>query len=227
VMSAGVAGSDPFFGYMVLRDKLLMFQPDLVTLTINGSDFNDVIFRGGKERFASDGSLQYAAPPADEGIYEASHFYRFIKMGVLGYDWLQMRAPERKRRTLEAASQLTEAIADFQNLALEEGFAFVVILHPMFHELRKNLYDDGFEEIISFLKEKGIHYVDLLSYYHESLEKSGEQPSEFYWKIDGHHNARGYALFAEGLEAYLRAHDMIPGRAASIAPPGAPGVRAG
>jgi len=212
VMSAGVAGSDPLFGFLLLRDKLLGFEPDLVTLTINSSDFNDVVFRGGKERFVSDGTLQYREPPGDEWLYEHSHFYRFIKMGVLGYDWLHLRDAERKRRTLGAVDDLEEAITDYRDLAHKEGFAFVVILHPMRNELIKERYDLGFEELTEYLEAEEIPFVDLPSYFHTYLDEHDVPPSSLYWEIDAHHNAQGYALFAKGLEAYLRAHDMIPAR---------------
>lgn len=210
-MSAGVAGSDPLFGYVLLRDKLLMFEPDLVTLTVNESDLSDVIIRGGMERFASDGSVHHAEPPADEGIYAASHFYRFINMAVLGYDWLHLRRAERKRKISESVDHIADAISDMRDLAVREGFAFVVILHPMRHEVTNNGYGFGFEDLKRDLLDENVPFVDLLPYYAESLARDKRQPSTLYWERDGHHNALGYALFAEGLEAYLRAHDLVPG----------------
>ena len=211
VMSAGVAGSDPIFGYTLLRDKLLMFEPDLVILTVNESDVSDVIIRGGKERFLSDGSLRQAEPPADEWLYEVSHFYRFIKMAVLGYDWLHLRRSERKRKISEAVDHIGTAISEFRDLASQEGFAFLVVLHPMRHEVINGEYGFGFKELKSYLRQHKIPFVDLLPYYLERLGQDNETPRSLYWERDGHHNPRGYALFAEGLEAYLREHHMVPG----------------
>jgi hypothetical protein len=48
-MAAGVAGSDPFYEYRLLVDKLLACQPDLVMTVVNVSDVIDVIVRGGKD----------------------------------------------------------------------------------------------------------------------------------------------------------------------------------
>ncbi|MEM7022726.1 MAG: hypothetical protein AAF637_09030 [Pseudomonadota bacterium] len=212
MMSAGVAGSDPLFGYMLLRDKLLRFEPDLITLAINDSDVTDVIRRGGKERFLDDGSLRAAKPPADEWLYELSHFYRFIKMALLGYDWLHLRRSERERKIADAVDHLALTIADARDLGVKEGFELVVVLHPMRHELTNGDYGRGLRELRDHLKEHQVSFVDLLPFYADSLASDDETPSSLYWERDGHHNAPGYALFAEGLEDYLRAQGIVTAR---------------
>jgi len=63
MLNAGVAGSDPFYGFRIMVDKLLAYQPDLVMIIINDSDVKDVIRRGGKERFLQNGRVQGVAPP--------------------------------------------------------------------------------------------------------------------------------------------------------------------
>ena len=46
VIVGGVAGSDPFYCFKLLKDKLLVYDPDLVTLTVNTTDVMDVVVRG-------------------------------------------------------------------------------------------------------------------------------------------------------------------------------------
>ena len=46
--NAGVAGSDPFFSYSILRDSLFRLEPNLIIVAINPSDFSDFVFRGGR-----------------------------------------------------------------------------------------------------------------------------------------------------------------------------------
>ena len=46
-LCAGSSGSDPFFGYRNLADRLLAYQPDWVLLVVNESDPLDVLARGG------------------------------------------------------------------------------------------------------------------------------------------------------------------------------------
>jgi hypothetical protein len=62
-MNAGVCGSDPFYSYVLLKDRLIRYKPDLVLLALNASDLNDLLIRGGMERFLPDGSVKYKNPP--------------------------------------------------------------------------------------------------------------------------------------------------------------------
>ncbi len=210
VIVGGVAGSDPVFGYKLLEDKLLAYRPDLVTVTVNNSDISDVIARGGKERFLGDGKVRYRAPPGDEWLFAHSHLYRFIARELFGYGWLGLSRSERKRRRAQAIAEIAEVLGDFQALAEREGFAFVTILHPDYHEFIKRRYAFDAEDLKARLDAQGILYLDLLAWFDQTGVLAGEAPETLYWPHDYHNNAQGYARFAEALEAFLRAHDLVP-----------------
>ena len=211
VIVAGVAGSDPLYGYRLLADRLLAFGPDLVTVTVNNSDISDVITRGGKERFQDDGSIRYAPPPSDEWLFEHNHFYRFIARELFGYGWLGLSRSERKRARALALEQIAEALGDFQDLAQREGFAFVVILHPDYDEFKRKRYAFEADDLKERLDAQGIAYFDLLAAFDQSGALDDQAPEDLYWPSDYHHNAQGYARFAEALESWLRAHGLVPG----------------
>jgi lysophospholipase L1-like esterase len=210
VIVGGVAGSDPVYGYKLLEDKLLAFAPDLVTVTVNNSDVSDLITRGGEERFQDGGSIRYAEPPGDEWLFEHSHLYRFVAKELLGYGWLGLSRSERKRRQAQALAQIAETLGDFQDLAQREGFAFVTILHPDYNEFLKKRYAYEAEDLKAQLDAQGIPYFDLLAWFEQSGVLDNEKPEDLYWTNDFHNNAHGYARFAEGLETYLHAHNLIP-----------------
>lgn len=222
VINGGIAGSDPLYGYNLLRDKLLQFKPDLVTLTINASDISDILTRGGKERFLRDGTVQYAEPPADEKLFALSHLYRFIGRRLLGYDWFGLNPIAQKRKNADAVITLRTTLADFQNLASREGFKFVVILHPSYQELRTKHYSFDAKGLKKYMRNAAIEFVDLLVYFAQIAPKNvmpnqksniASLKDRFYkslfWEKDLHHNGDGYKRFAEGLEAYLRERNLI------------------
>lgn len=206
----GVAGSDPLYGYKLLNDKLLPFAPDLVTVTVNNSDISDVVTRSGRERFQEDGTIRYAEPPSDEWLFEHSHFYRFFTRELLGYDWLGLSRQERKRRKAQALLEIAEALGDFHTLAQREGFAFVTILHPDYNEFKRQRYAFEAEELKQLLEAQGIRYFDLLAHFKDSGTLAVAAPEDLFWPRDFHNNPQGYARFAEGLEAYLREHGLVP-----------------
>jgi len=76
VLNAGVVGSDAFFGYHLLKDKLLLLQPEIVLLNVNYSDFTNYIFCRGFERFKNDSIVQYQPAPAIKQYYKHSHLLR-------------------------------------------------------------------------------------------------------------------------------------------------------
>lgn len=76
-INAGVGGSDPVYEVALYRDKLVANKPDLVVLTINSTDFMDIVSRGGFERFHADGTAGKGSPPW-EWLYASNHLCRMI-----------------------------------------------------------------------------------------------------------------------------------------------------
>jgi lysophospholipase L1-like esterase len=129
VINAGISGSDPFYSYTLLRDKLLPYKPNLVTVAINASDVKDLLTRGGDERFLKNGRVQFAEPPQDEWLFARSHLYRLIK-GVFGYDWFGLNPSEQIAKKEKAVDDLNAVLGKFKALALKKNFVLIAILHP-------------------------------------------------------------------------------------------------
>ena len=129
---------------------------------------------------------------------------------MLGYDWFGMTPAEHNRRKAEAVVKLRTALDDFQSLASHEGFKLVVILHPHYHELRAMRYNFDADNLKSYMQNGAIPFVDLLQYFAQTVPLEEEFLKSLFWEKDFHHNADGYRKFAEGIEAHLRKHDLIP-----------------
>jgi lysophospholipase L1-like esterase len=205
-MNAGVSGSDVFFEYILLKEKLLKYKPDLVLLALNNSDISDVIIRGGMGRFKSDGTLIFNKAPNWEPIFAVSYLSRFVFKNALKYNDILVKRNSEKYQI--ARTQIFQALKQIQELALKNNFEFVVVFHPVKDEISKGELD--LADVLSRVKkETQIVNFNLLEYF---LDMEGINSSNFdqlYWEHDGHHNALGYEKFANGIEWKMKKMNII------------------
>ena len=145
-INAGISGSDPFYEYVLLRDRLLPFQPDLVIVAVNPTDMYDVLIRGGMERFRPDGSTRYARHAPDwERVYAMSYIVRAVVHDVLRYNWLLIQESQMESPTKIVVDELVSVLAAFQALSVERDFDLLVVLHPSSYlEVLDNRYGNEF-----------------------------------------------------------------------------------
>jgi lysophospholipase L1-like esterase len=201
-INAGISGSDPIYQYMLLRDRLLPLKPDLVIVATNSSDVYDVLIRGGLERFRPDGSTQFVRKaPRWEPLYASSHVVRLIVHEVLGYNWLLIKETEMESPTRIASEQILSVFAAFRELADKHGFDLLVVLHPASrHDVINHEYGNGLDLVASQLKQnESIESIDLLDYYRRTGTINKENVGEFFWTVDGHHNADGYRAMGDAI----------------------------
>ena len=199
----GVSGSDPFYSYQLLDKKLLRYHPDIVILTINHSDIDDVIARGGFERFAADGKIQYASPPAIEWLFAKSHFFRFILMQCLKYDWLLLSPAQKRIKVEKALEKLESLFLKFKDQSINGNFKFLIVFHPFHWELESKRYGSDFRRLQSYAAKNGIQTFDLLSYFLNNEEVRQYDLNALYWPKDKHFTPLGYNCFAKGVEKFL------------------------
>lgn len=198
--NAGVSGSDVVYEYKLLADRLLKYQPDIVVMAVNNSDYDDLAHRGGFERFDADGKVKFRNQPKWEYLYAQSYILRAILNGVVGMDFM-FNTPARKQQlTKEAHERIIDAIGKTQELSNEAGFKLLVVLHPF-----KSDFKYGPNRVFTELKPNLIKKVDSLNlfdaytFYAEQKGINRDNVDPYYWVIDGHHNARGYQLMGESI----------------------------
>jgi lysophospholipase L1-like esterase len=197
VMNGGICGSDPFTNYVILRDKLLPYYPDMILQSIGSDDMmNDILIRGGLERFQKDGTVRYSSGPWWEPIYAASHISRvFIRKAgyneVLIKDELNAEQKDRVLRHME------ELFVQYDSLCKSNHIDLIVVLHPEKEELMNNSFRYDFAGLKAILEKHGVKVIDLLPSYHAYLERNHSDPRAYYWVYDGHHNSKGYKMMAE------------------------------
>jgi lysophospholipase L1-like esterase len=201
VINGGVAGSDPFFAYALMR-RLLRYSPDLVVVAINSGDVDDHVVRGGMERFPPGGGYVLRPGPAWERLYAVSFVARHVVHDVLGYDRLLLRPRERLERERLAVKDIDALLDDFGKAAVAHGFSLLFVFHPLAHELeagRTNL-----AETAARVEAAGATPVlDLFARF-EALGRDAEGQVRYYWPVDQHHTPAGYRVFAEAVAARVR-----------------------
>ncbi len=195
-INAGISGSDPVYEYILLRDKLLKFKPNTVILAL-GYEINEMIIRGGFERFQNDGTIKYRDKPFWYPLYKISGVFRLFVRICFANEMLlpgnQVKIEEKK-----AINEIQSIILLFKQLGEKMNFKLVLTIYPLYKETINKKYD-YWTETIKFAQKNQIITVDLLKFYIDSVHMNKTNISNYYWPIDGHYNAKGYEKMAEGI----------------------------
>jgi lysophospholipase L1-like esterase len=193
VFNAGISGSDPFFEFMLLKEKMLKYRPNIVLVALGSSDFNFYRFRGGFERFTRDG-YHYRKGPKWERFYALSYVFRFFLNDIFHYKHKFLLSPtDYKFDSIKADRDIENCVFRFNELAKKEKFKLIMML-----------IDDKGGERYSFLikklkKENTISVINLIEYNKNNEKLSKEDLEKYYWPIDGHCKPTGYELMAKGV----------------------------
>ncbi len=198
VFNAGVCGSDPFNNYVVLRDCLLVYKPDMIIEAIGSNDMNtDIALRGGMERFQKDGSVKYFAAPWWEPLYAISYVSR-VFFRLAGYNELLVKNKMSEEQEAEVNAKTIDLFKQFAALCRQNHIRLAVVLRPDKYEVKDNRYSYNFSPLLHQLQaDTTLQVLDLLPAYRSYLNNKQADPFAYYWVMDGHHNARGYEMMAQ------------------------------
>ncbi|MDB5282356.1 MAG: lipolytic protein family [Bacteroidota bacterium] len=202
VINAGCAGSDPFFEEYLFNYKISKYQPGVVMVAINNSDIDDIVERGGYERFLPDSTVKINDSPWWEPIYASSIVSRLVVRNIFHYNFQLMKEKEENVRRLEALEKLKQPIAEFIRLSKQNNFKLIIIFHPMIEELGKK--EVSLSPLISWTKNQPVTVIDLYDEYNHYFETNHLNPKDFYWTSDRHHNSKGYQLWSNFVYGKLK-----------------------
>lgn len=198
VINAGVCGSDPWFSFVLLRDKLMPYKPDMVIQAVNFSDVYDMIIRGGAGRFKPNGTVKYSDPPCWEFFYASSRFIRWIAHHTGGYDEFLIKPDELLISKIRALRQLRLAFTLTGSMLDQDGVRYAIVFHPLKHEVDKEWFP-LYILAEHMRKHTDWEIVDLYEFFRKSYGMNVSNTAAYYWMRDGHHKSRGYDLMAEGI----------------------------
>lgn len=202
-MNAGVSGSDPYFGYINYRDRLSKYKPDIVIQTLSSNDIiDDIYVRGGMERFQENKTIKYKKSSRWENLYAISYVSR-IFFRMMGYEYQFTKS----HISVDEKKQINQALISLcSTYALEckkNGAELYIVLLPMCYEVINKKYNYDLETLIPSLK-KNTHTINLMPFYINTIYQRNDAAQEYYWPKDGHHNALGYQLMAEGIYSEIK-----------------------
>lgn len=197
--NAGISGHDPLLALQNLRADLLGYRPDVVMLAVNSSDLDDIVARGCFDRFIvtddGDSIIMNTKHRKLEYLYAVSHVARAV-LRAMGLDWTLLDNDLKLHEYNAAKVCLAEAIEQYQFLADREGFKFCVVFHPSIHNVERNDMSE-FDVTKGVLEEQNINYIDLLGYYHDSLQMGQTNIYNYFWPQDRHQ--KDYTIFAKAV----------------------------
>jgi hypothetical protein len=195
VFNAGVSGSDPFFEYILLRDKLMPLHPDMVILCINSSDIQDYILRGGMERFNPNGTTVFHKGPWWEPIYHYSRIFRLFVHYVLQYDSTLVKRSQLKSKTAEAELSIQKCLYQTQRLCQANNVKFICVLNPVPRELKKRTVARDIEDLVPMISPDSLQFINLYPDFRTVMNEANWLAYSL--KINGHYNRVGYNLFSD------------------------------
>ncbi len=168
----------------------------------NETDINEVVLRGGFERFKGDGTTEYRKAPWWEGIYGQSHFFRMI-IHFIGFDGYFIHSSDLKTMKKQASLTIKKALENMVKYKEMNNYNFKIIL--LTHPFEKDIMDGNYNTIdFDFLNSiEGVKYIDMLPIFLEDGRINKETYQNYYWPIDKHHNSNGYWIFGELLSKKL------------------------
>lgn len=197
VLNAGISGSDPFFELYLLKNKLLTYKPDMVLLALNPTDVDDIVIRGGVERFKSGNEVVYNDAPLWEPFYACSYILRAVLHQGLGYEKNLMQRHSYEQSKKNALQLLTDLSLQFDELSLKENFSYYWVFHPDFYSVQKGSYE-MLGSIIDEMKRKPMNYIDVLPEFLKE-KKNDETLNDLFWPVDKHYTEKGQELMSEAV----------------------------
>lgn len=200
IQNFGSCGSDPAFFYKQLQRIGLLLKPDILVIVYGTNDMaTDFFIRGGLERF-NGGYMQYMTPPKWEILYAYSYIFRTFLYPVTGLEYNKCFVSERQRQERFKSLQIkwNETFLGIAQIAEKNRLKILLVKKPEHNEILEKRYSYDFSFFDQMLDTTPVFKrFDLLSYYQDSIHL--KNADKYYWKINAHHNAEGYALMANGI----------------------------
>ena len=190
----GISGLDPHYAWATIKNQLLDYKPTHIITTVNDSDFDDQIIRGGYSRFQSDGSVKYRDAPWFLPIYRFSHIARMLVHEFFDYDYYLIRRNNRNLQRAQVANNIAQCLRDISEVCTENQVRFMTVIHPVPHMICYET-DHLKSEVLAM---DSIHFKFPVTTLYDPLKTAmtGSDCTTYHWKQDSHFHEKGYRLFA-------------------------------
>lgn len=205
VLNAGISGSDPFYYLKFLEKHVDDLKPDLTLIMLNTSDVDDVIFRGGNERFLTNGDTRSKRSPWFETLYEHSHVVRLFVHAALDMNYLLVRRKNEQSLRQESMERINCVLLETKEMMDKLESDLVIITLPIADEINNDAYVLGKDSrFFQDLHDNGLKHIDLHS--ELKLHILNRTFSYYAWPVDKHYKGKGYDLISKFLFDTLSAN---------------------
>lgn len=195
IYNCGASGSDPFYEYVLLRDKLLPLKPNVVIMSLNASDLDDVIARGKFERFKADGTTQYKSAPWFEPYYKHCLVLRFFLHFVLQYNSIFLSPSKIKQESSLAIKSIANCVIKTDSFCKSNHSDFILVIHPFLNPLYPNIERRKELENMLALLPDSIKKINVFEPMLKHVDKSNYK--QYAYPIDMHFKPKGYLWFSQ------------------------------
>jgi len=197
ILNAGNCGSDPFFNFKNLEDRLIAYQPDLVIQSFTTNDMDtDMMIRGGMERFQADGTLKFRNKYWWEQVYASSYIVRLLIISVGGYNNRLIKKSEIPQIRAENEKKVLALFKRYKEYSEQKHFDFLVFNVAFKYDYTSKTKNEVDYKFMPQILELGINFKSLRSCYDDYFRTNRKTYNYYYWETDAHHNARGYEMMA-------------------------------
>lgn len=219
VWNCGRRDSDPFYDYILYRDKLKQYKPDLVIVSVNTKNLFDDVIRGGFRRFKMDGTTEYNKPLVEknEEIFRNCQLCRPFIDPTATYPYF-MADDDAFVMANNMTPEYVNMFMQFNKEVIQNGGRLLVLfqmrgqdvasIHPQLTDIGQALEQNKVPVMSSgYCVETSIQqeYNDLINQRRQTQTGCNEACSNaiikqvttrYFWPQDGYYTSGGYALMA-------------------------------
>ena len=197
VYNAGISGCDPFFSYQNLKFLSPQLRPHIVILLINTTDYTDVYFRGGWERFKENNQVVYSRQaPRWEKYYSKIHVVRPV-IDLIGYNIFLTR-DSYEDAIMSNFPIIAQALDSFRIYTKTIDASFIPVFNPIPTYHSESQYEQDSIFIHQFIAPDHPDFLDLTPPVREH-----RYDKDYFWQYDNHCTAKGYRVFAEEIHEHI------------------------
>jgi hypothetical protein len=202
VLNGGRNGSDVLYAEKILTKEFYKLSPNIVILCINETDIDDIIQRGGLERFKNTGITRYKSSPSYHDLYKKYHVFRFYIHMFLGKDYLFLKKKERIKETEKALKIISNSIDRLKEFCEDRDIQLLTIIHPTPHSKVSKKSNNQKKFIQEYCDNNRLRPLVLQNNVNDIcyslLDTLSKLPyTEYAWPINGHFNDFGYKIMSE------------------------------
>ncbi len=196
IINCGVSGSDIIYSSLLLDTLNKILKPKIIIYNLHYSDIDDIIFRGGYERFLKGSRKSY--------WWEFIYSWSFIVRNILNGNNINPFNTNYKDYQY-ALNTIQNTLNDYNLFCLKNNIEFITVLTPgpseiyqIYRETQsKIVWKGNMKYILEYNKQMNdIKFIDT-QYKIYNLIARDNNIRKYYYKLDYHFKPKGYWCWGE------------------------------